>query len=86
MPSGYLGQCDSKEIQMQFSQFSMDSVEMPPIQQLTNNRDFIGADYKTSVGSADVKASILETGLPNNFQGSTGLMRYHSAPSSFFPV
>ncbi|GLJ20233.1 hypothetical protein SUGI_0367160 [Cryptomeria japonica] len=83
MPSGYLGQSDPKGFQMQFSQYSIDTDKMPQIQQRTNNLDFTGVDYKTSVGNADVKAS-METGLSNNFQGSTGLIRYHSAPSSFF--
>lgn len=80
------GQSESKGIQMQFSQYSMDSEKMPPIQQQTNNLDFMDVDYKPSicnVAHADVPAS-MGTELSNNFQGSFGLMRYHSAPSSFF--
>ncbi|XP_059074312.1 transcription factor bHLH81 isoform X4 [Cryptomeria japonica] len=64
----------------------MDSDKMPPIQQGRSNLDFITFDYKPSicnVAHVDVMAS-METGLSNNFQGSSGLMRYHSAPSSYF--
>ncbi|XP_057874061.1 uncharacterized protein LOC131080016 isoform X1 [Cryptomeria japonica] len=81
-----LGQSESKGIQMQFSQYPMDSEKTPPIQQQTDNLDFMDVDYKPSicnVAHVDVTAS-MGTDLSNNFQGSFGLMRYHSAPSSFF--
>ncbi|KAH9319407.1 hypothetical protein KI387_021176, partial [Taxus chinensis] len=87
MPSGCLGQSDSKGIRMQFSQYSMESEKMLPIQQRTNNLDFMDVDYKPSIcneAHVDGVMSSMETGLSNNFQGSSGLLRYHSAPSSFF--
>lgn len=85
-PPKCLGQSESKGIQMQFSQYSMDSEKMPPIQQQMNNLDFMDVDYKPSicnVAHVDVAAS-MGTELSNNFQGSFRLMRYHYALSSFF--
>lgn len=87
IPSMSVSHSDANGIQMSFSQYSMDSEKMPQMQQQTNNVDFMDLDYKPSVcnvSQADGVMALTERGSSNNFQGPTGLMRYHSAPSSFF--
>lgn len=87
IPSMSVGHSEANGIQMSFSQYSMDSEKMPQMQQQTNNVDFMDLDYKPSVcnvSQADGVMALTERGSSNNFQGPTGLMRYHSAPSSFF--
>lgn len=87
IPSLSVGHSDVNGIQMSFSQYSMDSAKMPQMQQQTNNVEFMDLDYKPplcNVSQADGVMALTERGSSNNFQGPTGLMRYHSAPSSFF--
>lgn len=87
IPSLSVGHTDVNGIQISFSQYPMDSEKMPQMQQQTNNVDFMDLDYKPplcNVSQADGVMALTERGSSNNFQGPTGLMRYHSAPSSFF--
>lgn len=87
IPSLSVGHSDVNGIQMSFSQYPMDSAKMPQMQQQTNNVEFMDLDYKPplcNVSQADGVMALTERGSSNNFQGPTGLMRYHSAPSSFF--